>query len=186
VSVAPVPITVISIAPVGVETIVGIAPNLPATVLALLSDDTSEARAVTWPAIPTSAYAATGSFTVQGAVEGTDVTATATVTVRAAPILITTTTKLVVDGPAPGKLGTAIVTVSAPDKTTVSGTVVVTISLGSEVVGSASADLEKGKAKVSIAALSAGAYVVVAEYQGGSTFQPSTSTSVDYIVRKAK
>ena len=186
VSVAPVPITVMSIAPVGVETIVGIAPNLPATVLALLSDDTSEARAVTWPAIPTSEYAATGSFTVEGAVEGTDVTATATVTVRPAPILITTSTKLVVDAPASGKPGTAIVTVSAPDKATVSGTVVVTVSLGSEVVGSATADLEKGKAKVSIAALPPGAYVVVAEYQGSSTFQPSKSSSVDYLLRKAK
>jgi hypothetical protein len=186
VSVTPVPVTVNSIAPVAVETIVGIAPNLPATVLVLLSDDTTETRTVTWEAISASAYAATGSFTVEGEVEGTDVTATATVTVRPAPILIATSTKLVVDAPASGKPGTATVTVSAPGKATVSGTVVMTVYRGSEAVASATTELEKGKAKLSIAALPAGTYVVVAEYQGTSTFQPSTSASADYVVGKIR
>ncbi|WP_306894549.1 Ig-like domain-containing protein [Agromyces albus] len=185
ITVSAAPVTVTSIPPVEVQTTVGTAPELPAAVPVVLSDGGTEERAVVWEPVEPSAYEAAGSFTVSGSVEGTELRAAAVVSVTAVPF-ITTTTKLDAPAPAPGKPGTAVVMVSAADKTTASGTVIVTVYRGSEVVATATAELAKGKAKLSIAALPVGAYSVVAEYQGTSTFKPSSSPSIAYVIGKAK
>ncbi|WP_241843183.1 Ig-like domain-containing protein [Agromyces albus] len=185
VTVSAAPVTVTSIPPVEVQTKAGTAPELPAAVPVVLSDGGTEQRAVAWEPIEPSAYEAAGSFTVSGSVEGTELRAAAVVSVTAVPF-IATTTKLDAPAPAPGKPGTAVVTVSAADKSTASGTVIVTVYRGSEVVATATAELARGKAKLSIAALPAGAYAVVAEYQGTSTFTPSSSPSIAYVIGKAK
>jgi hypothetical protein len=66
--------SVSSIAPVAVETTAGEAPALPETVTVSYEDArfgaTQIERAVTWDAIDPSAYAAEGSFTMTGVVEG--------------------------------------------------------------------------------------------------------------------
>ncbi|MBT2517448.1 Ig-like domain-containing protein [Streptomyces sp. ISL-90] len=185
VTVSAAPVTVTSIPPVEVQTTVGTAPELPDAVPVVLSDGGTEERPVAWEPVEPSAYEAAGTFTVSGSVEGTELRAAAVVSVAAVPF-IATTTKLDAPALAPGKPGTAVVTVSAADKSTVSGTVLVTVYRGSEVVATATAELTKGKAKLSIAALPAGAYTVVAEFQGTSTFKPSSSASVAYVVGKAK
>ncbi|MGN9911248.1 family 43 glycosylhydrolase [Phytohabitans sp. LJ34] len=76
-----------SVEDVAVRTKVGTAPVLPATVVARYADGVSRPAAVTWDAVPPAAYAKPRTFTVGGAVAGSDtVRATATVTVtRRAP-----------------------------------------------------------------------------------------------------
>lgn len=185
VTVSAAPVTVTSIPPVEVQTKAGTAPELPGVVPVTLSDGGTEERAVTWEPIEPSAYEAAGTFTVSGGVEGTELRAAAVVSVTAVPF-ITTTTKLDAPAPRPDEPGTAVVTVRAADKSTASGTVIVTVYRGSKIVGTAVAELEKGKAKLSIAALPAGAYAVVAEYRGTSTFTPSSSPSLAYVIGKAK
>lgn len=70
---------------VNAETAVGIAPQLPDEVTALYNDEeTKRNRKVTWEAIDSSSYAATGTFTVKGTVTGTDIKPVATVKVRTA------------------------------------------------------------------------------------------------------
>jgi beta-xylosidase len=67
---------------VTVETRVGNPPVLPATVIARYADGIDRPASVTWDAVPPSAYQSVGTFTVSGAVAGSDtVRATATVTV---------------------------------------------------------------------------------------------------------
>ncbi|MEJ3747214.1 family 43 glycosylhydrolase [Actinomycetes bacterium KLBMP 9797] len=67
---------------VAVTTRVGTPPVLPATVIAQYADGVARPAAVTWDAVPPSAYASVGTFEVGGAVAGSDtVRATATVTV---------------------------------------------------------------------------------------------------------
>jgi hypothetical protein len=76
-----------SVEDVAVRTRVRTAPVLPATVVARYADGVSRPAAVTWDAVPAAAYARPGTFTVGGAVAGSEtVRATATVTVsRRAP-----------------------------------------------------------------------------------------------------
>ena len=76
-----------SVEGVAVRTRVGTAPVLPATAVARYADGVSRPAPVTWDAVPPAAYARPGTFTVKGAVAGSDtVRATATVTVsRHAP-----------------------------------------------------------------------------------------------------
>jgi beta-xylosidase/uncharacterized protein YjdB len=70
-----------------VTTGVGQAPVLPATVKAHYADGTVKDTAVTWDAVPASAYAAAGTFTVEGSLgAGVTVKAKAQVTVSAAGI----------------------------------------------------------------------------------------------------
>ena len=57
-----------SVDDVAVSTRQGIAPELPATVPALLGDGTTDDVAVRWDDVPPSDYAAPGTFTVQGTV----------------------------------------------------------------------------------------------------------------------
>lgn len=68
---------------VSVRTDVGTAPNLPGGVTARYSDGQDRLAPVTWASVPVSAYADRGTFTVQGTVNATDTTVTATVTVKA-------------------------------------------------------------------------------------------------------
>ncbi|HEY6794314.1 MAG TPA: immunoglobulin-like domain-containing protein, partial [Kineosporiaceae bacterium] len=78
---------VTSAAPVTATTSVGVPPVLPATVSATYADGSTRATAVTWDAVPTSAYAGTGTFTVSGTLPGSvGVRASATVTVQQDPI----------------------------------------------------------------------------------------------------
>lgn len=73
-----------SIAPVEVSTIAGTAPKLPAQVSVTYEDDSAGLAAVVWEDIDPQDYAREGSFTVSGAVEGTDKKAAAIVTVLSA------------------------------------------------------------------------------------------------------
>lgn len=185
VTVSAAPITITSITQVELQTPVGQAPELPASVSVILSDGTTDQRPVDWEPIAPSDYAAAGTFTVLGAVAETELRATAVVSVNSVPD-VATTTKLAVKVPAAGKVGSATVTVTAPQKRIVTGTVTLTIYRGSEVVGTTSAELVDGKAKLSIAALPAGTYALVAEYQGTSTFVPSTSATTAYVIKRAR
>jgi arabinogalactan endo-1,4-beta-galactosidase len=76
-----VPTTIASITPTAVQTTVGVAPVLPATVVAFFSDASYRPVPVTWNAIDPSQYASVGSFMVSGTVAGTSLTATANVSV---------------------------------------------------------------------------------------------------------
>lgn len=71
-----------SIQLVNVSTVAGTAPVLPAKVTVNYSDGTSEALNVTWGSIESSSYQNSGSFTVQGTVNGTDIKASAVITVN--------------------------------------------------------------------------------------------------------
>ncbi len=78
--------TITSIQEVEVSTTAGTAPVLPAQVTAVYSDDSTAAVDVVWDSVNPSSYAAAGSFTVNGVVNGTNVPAVAQVTVTAAPV----------------------------------------------------------------------------------------------------
>jgi arabinogalactan endo-1,4-beta-galactosidase len=73
--------TITSIPALAIQTTVGVAPVLPATVWAFFSDASYNQVPVTWAAVDPSQYAATGTFSVTGTVAGTDLTATATISV---------------------------------------------------------------------------------------------------------
>ena len=80
---------IVSIDEVNVTTEAGTAPVLPAEVTARYSDGSSRDVAVVWDEIDPSQYATAGIFTVEGTVEGTDIKATAVVTVEeAAPVIV--------------------------------------------------------------------------------------------------
>ena len=69
---------------------VGDAPILPATVPTLRGDGSTQRSEVTWDAVDPASYAAPGTFTVRGTLEGpTDLPATATVTVTTEPVPVT-------------------------------------------------------------------------------------------------
>lgn len=72
----------VSVEPVAVRTLVGVAPVLPTEVEVVFADGTRVPREVTWQDIPADAYAAQGDFTVPGFVQGTSRLARATVWVR--------------------------------------------------------------------------------------------------------
>ncbi|MDT8977107.1 S-layer homology domain-containing protein [Paenibacillus sp. chi10] len=76
---------IISVATVVVNTEVGKAPVLPTVVTATYSDMTVEEISVVWDAIEAEQYAKAGTFTVTGAVAGTDLQAIATVHVKESP-----------------------------------------------------------------------------------------------------
>lgn len=76
---------VASVAPAAVETVVEHAPALPATVTTTLVDGSTAERPVTWAEIDPSAFGVLGTFTVPGVVDGTDVAATARVSVVRPP-----------------------------------------------------------------------------------------------------
>lgn len=79
----PFVLTLSSIQPLNVETVVGTAPVLPNTVIAVYNDEeTTRQLNVTWDEVKSSDYASEGSFTVQGTVEGTSIKAVATIKVR--------------------------------------------------------------------------------------------------------
>ncbi|MGC5016015.1 Ig-like domain-containing protein [Streptosporangium sp. DT93] len=68
--------------PVHVPTLADTLPALPATVTATFNDGSKDSSvAVTWDAVDPASYAAPGTFTVDGRVTGTTVTARAVVTV---------------------------------------------------------------------------------------------------------
>jgi hypothetical protein len=76
-------VTITSIAEEAVTTRAGVAPSLPGTVVATYNDGSKDSSvAVTWEQISPDRYAQPGTFTVTGQVEGTTVTAKATVTVE--------------------------------------------------------------------------------------------------------
>ncbi|WP_460798722.1 Ig-like domain-containing protein [Microbacterium sp. GXF0217] len=73
-----------AIEPQELSTLVGTAPDLPRTSVVTFSGGTGarETRAVTWDAVAPESYASAGQFVVHGAVEGTDIEATAVVNVE--------------------------------------------------------------------------------------------------------
>jgi xyloglucan-specific exo-beta-1,4-glucanase len=81
--------TISSIEDTTATTTVGIAPTLPSTVIATYTDGTTADVAVTWDEIDESSYAEEGTFTVYGAVEGTTLKASCTVTVNEKPVVVT-------------------------------------------------------------------------------------------------
>jgi len=78
----PTPV-IVSLAPTTAATVVGFAPTLPATVTATYSDNSTRSLPVTWGSVSPSQYAAIGTFTVTGTVEGTVLAASCVVTVSA-------------------------------------------------------------------------------------------------------
>lgn len=70
--------------PVNVATLVGEAPVLPSVVTAVYSDGSEVRLPVAWDTVSPSSYAKEGSFTIEGAVEGTSIKAVAAVTVNRA------------------------------------------------------------------------------------------------------
>ncbi|MER7503361.1 discoidin domain-containing protein [Nonomuraea pusilla] len=76
-------VTVTSVAEEAVRTRAGVAPALPATVVATYNDGSKDSGvAVTWQQVDPSRYAAPGAFEVTGQIQGTTVAAKATVTVE--------------------------------------------------------------------------------------------------------
>ncbi|WP_336758795.1 DUF5695 domain-containing protein [Paenibacillus sp. USHLN196] len=66
---------------VDLTTVVGEMPTLPAVVAVTYSDGTTKDVAVVWNEVPAEQIAAAGTFTVEGAVEGTELKAQANVTI---------------------------------------------------------------------------------------------------------
>ncbi|MDU5109574.1 MAG: endo-alpha-N-acetylgalactosaminidase family protein [Clostridium sp.] len=66
---------------VNIQTNVGVAPKMPTTVNLLYPDGSKKVANVTWEAIDPSSYAEAGSFEVNGTVEGSTLTAKATIEV---------------------------------------------------------------------------------------------------------
>ncbi len=84
----PAAVSVASVAmPGAVATQVGIAPSLPATVTATMSDGTTRELAVSWASIDPTSYANAGTFTVDGTVEGYSGTVSVTVVVSKPTVL---------------------------------------------------------------------------------------------------
>lgn len=79
---APAAPTIASILPVAVTTVAGTAPTLPSVVEAVYSNHSKAMVYVVWDAIASISYANAGSFTVNGAVQGTEIKAVANVTVN--------------------------------------------------------------------------------------------------------
>ena len=69
-----------------VSTVAGVAPTLPETIPATLSDGSQTMVPVTWDAIDAGAYGHTGTFVVSGTVDGSDQTAQVTVKVASATV----------------------------------------------------------------------------------------------------
>jgi hypothetical protein len=76
--------TIVSIDEINVTTTVGTAPELPGQVTAVYSDDSTALVEVVWNEVDEADYAQTGTFTVEGTVEGTLIKAIANVTVTEA------------------------------------------------------------------------------------------------------
>ncbi|MBU5348316.1 Ig-like domain-containing protein [Paenibacillus lautus] len=79
---APAAPNIASITPVTVTTVAGTAPTLPSVVEAVYSNHSKAMVYVVWDTIASSSYANAGSFTVNGAVQGTEIKAVANVTVN--------------------------------------------------------------------------------------------------------
>jgi len=79
-------VTVATISPISISTVAGTAPVLPSTVIATMSDGTTSSAIVFWTATKPSDYAAAGSFSVSGIIQGSSVSATANVTVTSASV----------------------------------------------------------------------------------------------------
>lgn len=76
------PLTIVSVEqPAAVNTEAGTAPVLPTTVNVTYSDGSVKAEPVSWAPVDASSYHNSGTFTVEGAVNGTDLTASITVNV---------------------------------------------------------------------------------------------------------
>ena len=70
------PLTIVSVEqPAAVNTEAGTAPVLPTTVNVTYSDGSVKAEPVSWAPVDASSYHNSGTFTVEGAVNGTDLTA---------------------------------------------------------------------------------------------------------------
>jgi arabinogalactan endo-1,4-beta-galactosidase len=76
-----VPATITSIPAIAIQTTVGVAPTLPATVGVFFSDASYNQVPATWDAVSPLQYGSVGTFSVSGAVSGTSLTATASVSV---------------------------------------------------------------------------------------------------------
>lgn len=72
---------VLSIDPVEVETVIGVAPQLPATVNVTFADQTKGTKPVTWNEVPYNELTTAHSFVVLGRVEGTEQSASCRITV---------------------------------------------------------------------------------------------------------
>lgn len=72
---------VVSVEPIAITTTAGVSPVLPSVVTAVYSDQTTTQVPVVWNSPDASQYAIAGTFQVYGTVAGTDLQATATVTV---------------------------------------------------------------------------------------------------------
>ncbi|OAS21900.1 Ig-like domain-containing protein [Paenibacillus oryzisoli] len=77
---------IVSISQINIMTKTGIAPELPAVITAVYSDNSSQQLGVTWDHIDASQYASVGSFNVQGTVIGSMLKALANITVTNADI----------------------------------------------------------------------------------------------------
>lgn len=97
------PNVIIGIRDIQVTTSIGVAPELPGIVITINDDGTFSTAAVVWDNIDSSEYAKAGVFTVEGAVNKTDVRAKATVNVTES--IATSKTKKVTAPAAPFKLG---------------------------------------------------------------------------------
>lgn len=177
---------VTSVTPVSVQTTVGTAPPLPGTVTVELSDFSAGTRVVTWENTDPSAYSAPGTYTVNGVVGGTDVPATATVTVQAAPVTANETSTIV-SAPSVryGKAGKATVTVRGAGHVFPTGSVTLKVSKGSAVVQQLTVPLVAGQATATLAKREAGTYKIVAEYRATSAFNASTSPASTFKVTRA-
>lgn len=74
--------TITEIAPTKVSTFIGSIPKLPEKVTVTYSDDTTKSLKVTWNPVSADKYTEAGSFEIEGTVEGTNIKAKCTVTVK--------------------------------------------------------------------------------------------------------
>ncbi len=86
--------------PAAVTTTVGVDPELPETVEVVYSNGETDEAPVTWEEFDEEKYAQEGNFTVEGTVEGTDLTVSVVVNVEAAPATAESVEAVKVETPA--------------------------------------------------------------------------------------
>ncbi|MDT0165376.1 alpha-L-arabinofuranosidase C-terminal domain-containing protein [Actinotalea sp. AC32] len=166
-----------------VETPMGQAPTLPATVTAHMGDGSTQERAVTWDEVDPTAWAQPGEVVVAGTLDGgVGVRARAVVTVLETRTA-TTVRAYAVPSTVPAGLPSAVVaTVRPAEREAALPAGTLEVSAGGVVVGTGSVGWGVGGAVVTTSGLEPGRHQLQVRYLGDGLHAPSTTTVVLRVV----
>ncbi len=177
---------------IGVVTVAGTAPTLPDLAVAVLADGRESERTVVWDPVAPEQHAASGSaFTVSGAVVGTNLRASADVTVTEVPgpvdpvpsvslgwpdrLLASSSSRITYTASvsARGETPTGSVTVFDGKRVIATGQLVSTTSVGGRTTSTV---------KIVLPKLSRGVHLLWMRYEGSAEVDPSRSWPVPVLV----